>query len=198
MLKDDERESERVKALRAAWPEQIAGVPPEDLVFVDESGVNLAMTRRYARSRRGCRAYGSAPRNWGDNVSILNALGLRGSVASMYLPGATDGPVFLTYLKKVLVPKLWRGAVVVMDNLGAHKVKGVQTLLESAGARLVYLPPYSPDFNPIELAWSKFKNHLRAVAARTRRTLARAIRTGLATITANDACGFFRHCGYQS
>ena len=170
----------------------------EDLVFVDESGVNLAMTRLYARSLRGARAFGHAPRNWGDNVTILSALGLSGPVASMYLPGATDGPVFLTYLKRVLVPRLWKGAVVVMDNLGAHKVKGVQTLLESVGARLVYLPPYSPDFNPIELAWSKFKSHLRKVAARTRRTLARAIRTGLAAITPDDAGSFFKHCGYHS
>ena len=184
--------------MRAAFPEQLAGVRPQDLVFVDESGVNLAMTRLYARSRRGARAFGSAPRNWGENVTILSALCLRGPLASMYLPGAADGPVFLTYLKKVLVPKLWKGAVVVMDNLGAHKVKGVQTLLESVGARLVYLPPYSPDFNPIELAWSKFKNHLRRLGARTRRALARAIRTGLATITPNDARGFFRHCGYHS
>ena len=165
---------------------------------MDESGVNLAMTRLYARSLCGSRAFGSAPRNWGDNVSILSALSLRGSLASMYLPGATNGPVFLTYLKQVLIPKLWKGAVVVMDNLGAHKVVGVQTLLESVGARLVYLPPYSPDFNPIELAWSKFKHHLRRVGARTRRTLARAIRVGLATITAEDARGFFRHCGYHS
>jgi transposase len=184
--------------LRAAFPAQLAGVRAADLVFVDESGVNLAMTRTYARSLRGTRAFGSAPRNWGDNVSILSALSLRGPLASMYLPGATNGPVFPTYLKQVLVPKLWQGAVVVMDNLGAHKVKGVQSLLESAGARLLYLPPYSPDFNPIEMAWSKFKNHLRTVAARTRRTLAQAIRAGLATITPDDACGFFRHCGYRS
>ena len=189
--------SERVKGLRAEFPAQLAGVRAGDLVFVDESGVNLAMTRLYARSLCGTRAFGSAPRNWGDNVSILSALCLRGPLASMYLPGATDGPVFLTYLRKVLLPRLWKGAVVVLDNLGAHKVKGVQTLIESVGARLVYLPPYSPDFNPIELAWSKFKNHLRRVGARTRRTLARAIRTGLATITAKDARGFFKHCGYH-
>jgi transposase len=184
--------------LRAEFPAQLEGVRAKDLVFVDESGVNLAMTRTYARSLRGTRAFGSAPRNWGDNVSILSALSLRGPVASMHVAGATDGAVFLTCLKEVLAPKLWPGAVVVMDNLGAHKVKGVQTLLESAGARLVYLPPYSPDFNPIELAWSKFKNHLRTVAARTRRTLARAIRASLANITPDDACGFFKHCGYYS
>ena len=172
-------------------------MPPKNLVFVDESGVNLAMTRLYARSLRGTRAFGAAPRNWGDNVSILSALGWRGPVASMYIAGATDGPVFLTYLRRVLVPRLWKGAVVVMDNLGAHKVKGVQTLLENAGARLLYLPPYSADLNPIEPAWSQFKSHLRAVAARTKPALARAIREGLARIRAQDARHYFAHCGYS-
>ena len=120
----------------------------EDFVFMDESGVNRAMTRAYARSLCGTRAFGSAPRNWGDNVSILGALCLRGTLEPMCVNGATDGRVFLTYLKDVLVPQLWPGAVVVMDNLGAHKVKGVQELIEAAGARLLYLPPYSADFNP--------------------------------------------------
>ena len=186
-----------MKALRAAFPEQLAGVRLEDLVFVDESGINLAMTRLYARSPRGSRAFGSAPRNWGDNVTILSALGLDGVLASMCLPGAADGAVFLTYLKKVLVPKLWPGAVVVLDNLGAHKVKGVGELIEAAGARRVYLPPYSPDFNPIELAWSKFKSHLRKTAARTKRALARAVKEGLARISTQDARGYFAHCGYH-
>ena len=186
-----------MKCLRAAWPAQIAGVRPKDLVFVDESGVNLAMTRTYARSPRGQRAFGSAPRNWGDNVTILSALSWRGPLASMYLPGSTDGPVFLTYLKKVLVPRLWKGAVVVMDNLGAHKVVGVQALIEAAGARLVYLPPYSADLNPIEPAWSQFKSHLRKKAARTKRTLARAIREGLARIRPAHARAYFAHCGYR-
>ena len=186
-----------MKALRAAWPGQIAGVQPKDLVFVDESGVNLAMTRRHARSLCGTRAFGSAPRNWGDNVSILGALSWRGPLASMYIAGATDGPVFLTYLRQVLVPRLWKGAVVVMDNLGAHKVKGVQTLIEAAGARLLYLPPYSADLNPIEPAWSQFKSHLRARAARTKPALARAIREGLARIRAQDARNYFAHCGYS-
>ena len=170
---------------------------PKDLVFVDESGVNLAMTRTYARSLRGTRAFGSAPRNWGDNVTILSALSWRGPLASMYLPGATDGPVFLTYLKEVLVPRLWKGAVVIMDNLGAHKVAGVQALIEGAGARLLYLPPYSADLNPIEPAWSQFKSHLRKVGARTKRTLARAIREGLARTRPANARAYFAHCGYR-
>ena len=155
------------------------------------------MTRRYARSRRGARAYGSAPRNWGDNVTILSALSLHGPLASMCLPGATDGPVFPTYLKRVRVPRLWKGAVVAMDNLGAHKVAGVQAPIEAVGARLVDLPPDSADLNPIELAWSQFKSHLRKVAARTKRTLARAIREGLARLSAKEARGYFAHGGYR-
>ena len=185
-----------MKGLRAAWPEQIAGVRAQDFVFIDESGVNRAMTRRYARSRVNTRAFGSAPRNWGDNVSILGALTLHGPLQSMCVNGATDGRVFLTYLKEVLIPQLWPGAVVVMDNLGAHKVKGVRELLEAAGARLLYLPPYSADFNPIELAWSKLKTYLRRVAARTSAALDRAIADGLAAISVRDARCYFAHRGY--
>ena len=119
------------------------------------------MTRLYARSPVGTRAFGRAPRNWGENVTILGALTLRGPLAAMYVAGATTGPVFLTCLDKVLLPQLWKGAVVVMDNLSAHKVKAVRENIEAAGARLLYLSPYSPDFNPIEPAWSKLKSHLR-------------------------------------
>ena len=129
-------------------------------------------------------------------MSILGALTLRGPLQSMCVNGATDGRVYLTYLKEVLVPQLWKGAVVIMDNLSAHKVKGVRELIEAAGARLLYLPPYSPDFNPIELAWSKLKNHLRRVAARTTEALDRAIAEGLAAISPGDAYGYFAHRGY--
>ena len=185
-----------MKALREAWPEQVADVRPEDLVSIDESGVNRARTRLYARSRVNTRAFGSAPRNWGDNVSILGALALRGPLQPMCVNGSTDGRVFLTFLKEVLVPQLWPGAVIVLDNLGAHKVCGVREQIEAAGARLLYLPPYSADFNPIELLWSKLKSHLRRVAARTSEALDRAISAGLATITTQDVRGFFAHRGY--
>ena len=116
----------------------------------------------------------------------------------MYIRGATDGAVFLTYLKEVLVPKLWPGAVVIMDNLRAHKVKGVAEIIQAAGARVVYLPPYSPDFSPIELAWSQLKNHLRKVAARTIEALGQAIGEGLARINPSNARGYFTHRGYCS
>ena len=165
-------------------------------MFVDESGVNRAMTRLYARSPRGTRAFGLAPRNWGENVTILGALTLRGPLEAMCINGATSGPVFLTYLDKVLLPQLWPGAVVVMDNLSAHKVRAVREKIEAAGARLLYLSPYSPDFNPIEPSWSKLKSHLRKVAARTTAALDKAIAEGLRLISAQDAHGYFAHCGY--
>ena len=172
-------------------------VAPENLVFVDESGANLSFCRLWARSPRGLRAFGATPRNWGENVSILSALSLRGTLASMHVAGSTDGEVFLSYVRQVLVPELWPGAVVVMDNLSSHKVAGVEEAIQSAGACLRYLPPYSPDLNPIEQAWSKLKGHLRTVAARTYPKLARAIATGLQLITSEDALGYFRHSGYH-
>jgi transposase len=152
-----ERDRPRVEAQRQQYREQLAGVAPEDLVFVDESGVNRGMTRWYARSPRGQRAYGSAPRNYGSNVSVLGALSLAGPLASLHVTGAADADLFRLFVKEVLVPVLWPGAVVVVDNLSIHKAAGVQEVIEAAGARLVYLPPYSPDLNPIELAWSKLK-----------------------------------------
>ena len=167
-------------------------------MFLGESGVNRAMSRLYARRRVNTRAFGDAPRHWGENVSILGALTVRGPLQAMCVNGATDGRVFLTYLKEVLVPQLWPGAVVVMDNLGAHKVKGVRERIEAAGALLVYLPPYSPDFNPIEAAWSKPKPHLPRGGAPPTEALDRAIAQGLATISAQDARGFFKHCGYAT
>lgn len=169
---------------------------PEDLVFVDESGVNLSFCRLWARAPRGLRAFGNAPQNWGENISILSALTLQGTLASMHVPGATDGEVFLSYVEEVLAPQLWPGAVVVLDNLSAHKVGGIQKAIEAVGASLHYLPPYSPDFNPIEQAWSKLKSYLRSVAARTHHALSRAIAKGLELIRSEDAHGFFTHCGY--
>lgn len=129
-------------------------------------------------------------------MSILGALCLRGTLEPMCVNGATNGPVFLAYLEHCLVPHLWPGAVVVMDNLGAHKVKGVRERIEAVGASLLYLSPYSPDFNPIEMAWSKLKTSLRKVAARTTETLNRAIGEGLRAISPADAHGYFAHCGY--
>ena len=129
-------------------------------------------------------------------MSILGALTLHGPLPPMGINGATDGAVFLAYLDRFLVPHLWPGAGVVMDNLGAHKVQGGREKIEAAGARLLYLSPYSPDFNPIEMAWSKLKNYLRKVAARTTEALDHAVAEGWQAVSASDAQGYFAHCGY--
>ena len=169
---------------------------PPDLVFVDESGVNRGMTRLYARSPQGQRAHGSAPRNYGPNVSVLGALSLGGPLTTVHVEGAIDAELFGLFVEKSLAPVRWPGAVVVIDNLSAHKAAGVREAIEAAGARLVYLPPYSPDLNPIELAWSKLKSYLRKAAARTPKALNRALTEAIAAISPSDAQGYFTHCGY--
>lgn len=187
-----------MKLLREEHQRKVGEIRAEDLVFIDESGANLAFTRLYARSCEGKRAFGSVPKNWGENITIIGALSSEGMLASMHLPGSCDQQVFLMYSEEVLLPQLWKGAVVVMDNLSVHKSPRVEELLASKGVRLLYLPPYSPDLNPIEKAWSKLKSFLRKQGARTYRTLGRAIAKGLEQITSDDALGWFRHCGYQA
>jgi transposase len=186
-----------VQLLREEHQKKVGEIRAEDLVFIDESGANLAFTRLYARAEKGKRAFGSVPKNWGKNVTLIGALCSQGILASLQLPGSCDGPVFLKYLEEVLLPELWEGAVVVMDNLSVHKSPKVKELLASKGVRVLYLPPYSPDFNPIEKAWSKLKSFLRKVGARTYRTLSRAIAKGLEQITSQDAIAWFHHCGYH-
>lgn len=167
------------------------------LKFIDESGVNLAMTRLYGRAPRGERAVGSVPINYGENLTIIGAIGTGGLDALMTVDGATDGDVFRVYVGEVLCPTLRPGDIVVMDNLGAHKASGIREAIEGKGAKLLYLPPYSPDLSPIERCWSKIKAALRAKGARTRRALERAIRQAISTITESDALAWFAHCGYQ-
>lgn len=189
-----ERDTERVQQLRVEYWHQIAEVNEDDLVFVDETGSNLAMTRRYARSQRGSRAYNNAPYQRGQNVTLIGAMALRGLVGEITFPGATDTLAFKTYVTQVLVPNLWRGACVIMDNLPAHKVDGIREAIESVGATVIYLSPYSPDFSPIENCWSKVKEFLRARAARTYAELDQAITDALAAVTTQDIIGWFTHC----
>lgn len=165
--------------------------------FIDESGVNLALTRLYGRAPRGERAVGSVPINYGSNLTIIGAMGTSGLEALMTVEGATDGEIFRVYVGEVLCPTLRPGDIVVMDNLGAHKVSGIREAIEGRGAKLIYLPPYSPDLSPIERCWSKIKTVLRAKGARTRRALERAIKQAISTITESDALAWFAHCGYQ-
>jgi len=137
------------------------------LVFVDESGLNLSMSRLFARAVDGERAVGSIPGSKGGNVSLIGALNLDGLVAAMTVPVSTNTEAFLTYVTQVLVPQLWKGAIVVMDNLKVHQVEGVRVAIESVGAKVKFLPPYSPDLSPIEQCLSKLKQFLRDCEART-------------------------------
>jgi transposase len=150
------------------------------LIFVDESGLNLALTRLYARAPHGVRAIGAVPQNYGQPLTVLAALSCSGIQAALVMPGATDRELFLSFVEQVLAPQLKPGVVVVMDNLAAHKGASVAQAILKTGARLCYLPPYSPDYNPIEQAWSKVKTWLRGVGARTRRKLYRSLPAALA------------------
>lgn len=195
-LHASERDSEKVSQARTDYRDGIATLAPARLKFVDESGTNLAMTRLFGRAVRGQRVPDAVPKNYGSNVTILGCLSCQGIDAVMTIGGPTDTPVFLAYVTQVLVPTLMPGDVVVMDNLGAHKVKGVREAIEAAGATLLYLPPYSPDWSPIEPCWSKLKTFLRAAKARTREALDEALTNAIRMITAADARGWFAHCGY--
>ena len=184
------------KARRAAWREQIAGIAAEDLVLVDESGVTTDMTRRYGRAQRGKRIQeGTSGGRW-QTVTMLGAISVEGWTATMTVPAATDSEVFLAYLAEVLCPALRPGQVVVMDNLAAHKIAGVEQAITGVGARVLYLPPYSPDFNPIEACWFVVKQCLRKLKARTLSALDEAIPIALACVSKLTIANCFRHCGY--
>jgi transposase len=188
--------SERDEAARAAWRDGAAALDPAALVFVDETSTHTALTRLRARAPRGERAVGSAPRNRGPNVTLLAALTPAGIAAPLVVEGAADGAVFAAYVERCLAPALRPGQVVVLDNLGAHKGERARAAVEAAGCRLLFLPAYSPDFNPIEPAFAKLKGHLRRAAARAFDPLLDAIAGGLADITPADAHGFYAHCGF--
>ena len=185
-----------MQAERALYRDLSATLDLHRVKFIDESGINLAMTRLYGRAPRGERVVGSAPQNYGPNVTLLGALSCPGREAVMVIEGATDSDVFRAYVHEVLCPTLREGDLVIADNLSAHKAAGVQETIAATGARLLYLPPYSPDLNPIEQCWSKIKAFLRAAKARTREALDMAVASALATVTESDARAWFAHSGY--
>lgn len=154
------------------------------------------MTRRYGRAQYGRRVADAVPKNFGPNVTILGALSCNGLDAVMTVEGATDTAVFRAYVEQVLVPTLVADDVVVMDNLSVHKVSGIREAIEATGARLMYLPPYSPDYSPIESCWSKLKAILRKAKARSREALDEALTQAIEHITQSDAKGWFNLCGY--
>jgi transposase len=190
--------SERDEFLRAAWRVLVSGrLHAGRFVFVDECSTDTSLSPIYGWSRRGSRVYLEVPRNWGANITLVSSMSLEGMGASLAVEGSTTGEVFEAYLERVLAPALKPGQIVVRDNLSSHKGPRVRELIEGRGCELLYLPPYSPDLNPIEEAFAKIKALLRRVGARTREALIEAIGQALETVTASDARGFFEHRGYR-
>ena len=192
-----ERLSERVRELRVAWErEKQPALAKRQVWFLDETGVSLRLARTYARAFGGARAFGFVPKNYGESVTVLGALNASGQIAAMEVRGATNEAVMLAFINEVLSKAVSPGDVVVLDNLSAHKTAKVQAAFAQIGVEAWYLPPYSPDLNPIEMCWSKLKTNLRAKAARTYEALSEAISAALQTITAADAKNWAKHCGY--
>jgi len=188
--------SERKEEEREQWREQAKDLDPEKMVFIDETSSNTALTRVYGRAPKGKRAKGHVPRNKGKNTTVIASLSLSGMGESLIVENAANGEMFTLYLEQVLMPSLREGAIVIMDNASIHEGEKVRQAIEEKGCQLLFLPPYSPDFSPIEEAFSKFKASLRRMGARTPQELQEAIIHALQEITQNDAHGWFRHCGY--
>jgi transposase len=182
---------------RQAWFERQPELDPEKLVFIDETGASTKMARLYGRSERGERCRAAIPHGHWKTTTFVGALRLEGMTAPMVLDGAMHGAAFLAYVEQVLVPTLVPGDVVVMDNLPAHKPAAVRRAIEGAGAELRFLPPYSPDFNPIEMAFSKFKAFLKQIAARTVDELWDAIGHAVDIFTPGECRNYFTATGYE-
>ena len=191
-LHASERDTEANRHKREQFLERIRRTPAEKLIFLDESGVTTSMTRLRGRCLGGRRIHEATPGGHWKILTVLGAMSLRGMVATMTLEEATDADIFLAYVEQVLAPVLRPGDVVVMDNLSSHRVDGVRQAIEKAEAELLYLPPYSPDLNPIEKAWAKFKQLLRSAKARSNDALDQAVSDALNRITPDDAKAWFR------
>lgn len=194
-LRAAEQDNPENLALRDQFRAFVADVPVSRLVFLDETGSTISMTRAHGRAPVGQRVDDVVPRNRGRVTTIIGSLRVDGVGPAMTIQGGTDAAVFEAYIEKVLLPALRPGDYVVMDNLGAHKTARVRSLIESVGAQLVFTPPYSPELNPIEECWSKVKAVLKTLAARSRKTLDEAVSYALACVTPSDAAGWFRHAG---
>jgi len=166
------------------------------LIFIDETWAKTNMTRLRGRARIGERLVDKPPHGHWQTTTLIAALGVEGVRCSTVVDGAVNGDIFESFVEQVLVPELRPGDVVVMDNLSSHKRARTRRLIERAGAELVFLPPYSPDYNPIEMVFSKVKGLLRSLGCRTRGALWNAMQSVLDQVTPSDACNCFRHCGY--
>ncbi len=181
---------------RAAWRKRQPGLNPEQLVFIDETWATTNMARRYGRSPRGRRLVASVPHGHWKTSTFLAALRHDGLVAPCVIDGAINGAAFRAYVEQFLAPTLKPGDLVVLDNLSSHKVAGVREAVEACGASLLYLPPYSPDLNPIEQAFAKLKQHLRTAAARTIEALWHAIALALRAFSPDECANYLTHAGY--
>jgi transposase len=191
--------SERDEEARGLWRWLASRFDARRLVFIDESGFNISMTRLRSRAPKGKRAYGRVPRNRGKNQTLIASISLRGGMGeAISIKGGTDAEVFERYVEDFLAPSLKVGQVVVLDGLGAHRTARVRELIEARGCDLVFMPSYSPDLNPIEEAFSKIKNLVRKAGARTRELLDEAMGDAMRAVTLEDVLGWFTHCGYKA
>lgn len=192
-----EQDTQRVRDLRFAHRLWSFSIDPRNLIFIDETGIHLAMTRLSGRAPVGERLYDrEAPGDGGKNISVIGGMSIDGLIATMSIVGSVNTDVFLFYVQEILIPQLWVGAIIVMDNLSVHHATVVREAIEAVGAKVVFLPPYSPDLSPIELCWSKLKQLLRSAKARTPEALDQALtRIINECISVDDALGWFNHCG---
>ena len=187
-----------MKAAREAWFAEQIELDPERLIFLDECGTNTKMARLYGRSKRGERCRAAIPHGHWKTTTLVAGLSTDGIVAPMVMDGAMDGEMFSAYVKTLLAPCLMPGDIVIMDNLPAHKVAGARQAIEAVGATLLFLPAYSPDFNPIEKAIAQIKAFLRKAGARTKPQLDKAIAEAISLVTPQNATNYFIKCGYQT
>jgi transposase len=195
-LRASQGTSERVQLLRAEYWAQVTGIDLNDLVFLDEMGVLLGLMRTHARAAPGERAYDFKPFYRGSKVSVVGAISVSKVLAVMTLDDSMDAAAFKVYVSECLVPQLWKGAVVVMDNLPAHKVEAIAPLIETAGAKVLYMSPYSPEFNPIEHWWSQLKAFLRQFSPTTSQRVDTLIKTAMNLMNPNHLRNWFAHCCY--
>jgi transposase len=189
--------SERNNRKRAWYWRRVKALCHKRLRFIDETGINIALTRRYGRAPRGERISEAVPKNYREQRSVIGSMGVDGVAALFIIEGAVDTPAFDVYVEQVLRPTLKAGDVLVLDNLTAHHASQIEAVAQECQAKVLWLSPYSPDFSPIELLWSKIKTGLRKAKARTIEELGRALNKGLELITTKDCRAWFTHCGYS-
>lgn len=188
---------ERDETKRKQFRQLVRAFDIRNFIFLDEMGCNLALTRRYGRAAPGERVRDSVPGDRGGNVSTIGALDLTGFRTGLSVPGAIDGETMVFFIEEMLAPTLNRGDLVFMDNCPIHKMEEIEDIIEACGAWVLFLPPYSPDLNPIEHGWSKVKTRLRALKPRTLQEVLAALVDAFATVTKQDIRGWFHHCGYR-